>query len=61
LDGWSAFLASVEALVSVPLALSKATARAPVRTAEVTTRPVRQGKPTPANIAEAPNQQVAAE
>jgi hypothetical protein len=55
-------MADAEALVSVPLALSKATTRAPARTAEVTTRSVRQGsRAAPANVVEAPNQQVAAE
>ena len=54
-------MADAEALVSVPFALSEATTRATARTAEVTTRSVRQGRAAPANVIEAPNQQVAAE
>jgi Phasin protein len=53
--------ADAEALVSIPLALSETTTRTPARTAEVTIRPVRQGKTAPTNVVEAPNQQVAAE
>ena len=47
------------ALVSIPIALSESPTR--TRPAEATTRLVRQGKVAPANSAEAPNQQVAAE
>jgi hypothetical protein len=54
-------MTDAEALVSVPFALSKSTTRATARTAEVTTRSVRQGRAAPANVVEAPNQQVAAE
>src|SRR3954469_25493997 len=49
-----------DALVSVPFALSEATTRATARTAEVVTKSVRQGRAAPANVVEAPNQQVAA-
>ena len=54
-------MANAEALVSIPFALSEATTRATARTAEATTRLVRQGKVASSNSAEAPNQQVAAE
>lgn len=54
-------MGDAEALVSVPLALGEATTRASARAAEVTTRSVRQGRAAPANVVEAPNQQVAAE
>ena len=52
-------VADAEALVSIPVALSESPTRA--RPAEATTRLVRQRKVAPANSAEAPNQQVAAE
>ena len=54
-------VADAEALVSIPIALSESATRARARPAEATTRLVRQGKVAPANSAEAPNQQVAAE
>ena len=54
-------VAEAEALVSIPIALSESATRARARPAEATTRLVRHGKVAPANSAEAPNQQVAAE
>jgi hypothetical protein len=54
-------VADAEALVSIPFALSESATRVPARAAEATARLVRQGKAAPASIAEAPNQQVAAE
>ena len=54
-------VADAEALVSIPIALSESATRAPARPAQATTRSVRQGKMASANIAEKPNQQIAAE
>jgi hypothetical protein len=54
-------VADAEALVSIPIALSESATSVPACAAEATTRLVRQGKAAPANVAEVPNQQVAAE
>src|SRR3954462_8679018 len=53
-------MADAQAPVSVPLARNEPPTRAPVHTAEGTTRAVRQGRAAPDNVVEVPNQQVAA-